>query len=272
MSIASGQDIRVKFVIQRKDRRYEDKALCIFCPQKYTLNQAFHESFLQDGVADAWRALGLWRSGEKLKMEGILFDDETNPTHTNYNVALSSTYRTSSSRILVKATTQEDIIDIATSDEEANDNIDGIPITEGLHAASSASALKVKCSIKKKKKSTRKIMTYKEAADKASKRSKQLKKDKQRFGQRTHNKNLPKEMKPGSLKQDKEHHRRLYCCHEGDTPTTVVSTLNLFENDGDPIGRLIYDNRSNHHGLKPNTKMKGGSIFVIPSQSTSQDV
>lgn len=208
-------------------------------------------------------------------MEGILYDDELSPTHTNYDATLTSTYRTSSSRILVKVTAQEDIINIASSDEEATgDEIDGIPMAEGLHVASLASAgsLKAKCSKTRKKKSTRKIMTYKEAADKASKRSKQLKKDKQRFGQRTHNKNLPNEMKPGSLKQDKEHHRRLYCCHEGDTPTTVVTTLNLFEHDGDPIGRLIYDNRSNHHGLKPNTKMKEGSVFLIPSQPTSQDV
>ena len=131
MSIASSPDIRVKFVIQREDTRFEDKALCVFCPREYTLNQAFHQSFLQDGVANAWRVLGLWHSGEQLKMEGILFDDEVSPTHTNYDAALTSTYRTSSSRVLVKITAQEDIIDIASSDEEeAGGEIDGIPMAQ----------------------------------------------------------------------------------------------------------------------------------------------
>ena len=297
MSTASGPDIRVKFVIQREDRRFEDKALCVFCPQEYTLNQAFHQSFLQDGVANAWRALGLWRSGEQLKMEGILFDDETNPTHTNFDAALTSTYRTSSSRILVKVATQEDIIEITSSDEEEADaNIDGIPMDKTPVSSPTATSISLANSAvksegtetselqadgnhqpKKKRKTKQKAsewdLNQMRSAKRSAELSKRYKMDERKFGPRTGNGNLPKEMAVGIVEHQHESNRRLYCCHQGETPTSVAKKLNLFKTDDiDPVGRLIYDNRFNHRGLKPDTEMKEGSIFVLPLQSASQGV
>ena len=336
MSIASFPDIRVKFVIQREDTRFEDKALCVFCPRAYTLNQAFHQSFLQDGVADAWRVLGLWRSGEQLKMEGILYDDEMSPTHTNYDASLTSTYRTGSSRILVKVTAQEDIIDIVSSDEEeAGGEIDGIPMAQTPVSSPTAtltsstttnpavdppSALSNTGSVvssqqiksegtdttqdlnshqanasevsptstsdiqtggnhppKKKRKPKQKASEWDLAQMRSAKRSAELSKrykiDERKFGQRTANGNLPNKMAAGTVEQQHESNRRLYCCHEGDTPTSVATKLNLFETDDeDPVGRLIYDNRFNHRGLKPDTGMKEGSIFVLPLQSEPHNV
>ena len=309
MSISSGPDIRVKFVIQRGDRRFEDKALCVFCPREYTLNQAFQQSFLQDGVANAWRVLGLWRSGEQLKMEGILYDDEMSPTHTNFDAALTLTYRTSSSRILVKVTTQEDIIDVISSDEEEADaNIDGIPMadtpvssptatsTSSTNSAASnngsavsphpiksegteASELQADGNhpSKKKRKTKQKASEWDLNQMRSAKRSAELNKkykmDERKFGPRTANGNLPKEMVVGIVEHQHESNRRLYCCHQGDTPTSVAKKLNLFETDDkDPVGRLIYDNRFNHRGLKPDTQMKEGSIFVLPLQFASRGV
>lgn len=336
MSIASYPEIRVKFVIQREDRRYEDKALCVFCPGNLSLNQAFHQSFLQEGVANAWRDLGLWRSGEQLKMEGILFDDEMSPTHTNYDAALTATYRTNSSRVLVKATTQEEIIEIVSSDEEVSgDDVDGIPManapvssptasstsstspaanppsvlntgsvafsqyiikSEGTdttqelnfhhanankNSSTSTSELEVggTCNhpAKKKRKPKRKASEWDLAQMRSAKRaaelSKRYKTDERKFGPRTANGDLPKELDVGFIEQQHESNRRVYCCHEGDTPTSVATKLNLFETDDeDPVGRLIYDNRFNHRGLKADTKMKKGSIFVLPLQSAPQDI
>ena len=333
MSIASSPDIRVKFVIQRDDRRYEDKALCIFCPREYTLNQAFHQSFLQDGVANAWRDLGLWRSGEQLEMEGILYDEEMSPTHTNYDAALTSTYRTSSSRVLGKVTTQEEIIDIVSSDEEAaGDDIDGIPMTEApissptatspsstnpavdpssaSNTGSAVSPQQIKSEdtnttqrlgscqandneissastseletrgnhlTKKKRKPKQKASEWDlgemRAAKRAAELSKRYKTDERKFGPKTANDNLPQGMGVGVIEEQHESNRRLYCCHEGDTPTSVATKLNLFETDNeDPVGRLIYDNRFNHRGLKSDTEMKEGSIFVLPLNPDPQDV
>ena len=129
-TMSATQDIRVKFVIQRGDILYEKEGLCIYCPSTHTIQNAF-TTLIEDGVANKWKALCLWKDKEELAMAGILYDDEKTPTHTNYDAPLTSTYRTSFSRILVKVATKEEIIDISSDDEAAiQDGIDGIPMAE----------------------------------------------------------------------------------------------------------------------------------------------
>ena len=205
-------------------------------------------------------------------MTGILYDDEKIPTHTNYDAPLTSTYRTCSSRILVKVATKEEIIDISSDDEAAvEDGIDGVPIVERVDGGPNASEAENPNQPSKKKKKKPKQKSKQKASEwdlrlmRTAKRSKKYREDAKIFGPRTANDKLPKDMKPGSVKQEQEYNRRLYCCHEGDTPRSVATKLHLFENnDSDPIGRLVYDNRSKHRGLKPDKSMKEGAIFVIP--------
>lgn len=266
-------DIRVKFVIQRGDSLYEKEGLCVYCPLSRNLQIAF-TSLIEDGVANEWKSLGLWKSGENLQMAGILYDDDKTPTHTNYDAPLTSTYRTSS-RVLVKITAKEEIIDISSDDETAvEDGIDGVPLAGAVGRGSNASgAENPNHSSKKKRKSKPNASDWDHGLMRAAKRGKKYRQEAKSFGPRTAKGNLPEDMKPGSVKKEQESNRRLYCCHEGDTPTSVATKLNLFENDSDPIGRLIYDNRSNHRGLKPDTSMKEGSIFVIPlPPATHQEI
>jgi hypothetical protein len=269
--MSSSPDIRVKFVIQRGDILYEKEGLCVFRPSTHTIQNAF-TTLIEDGVANKWKALGLWKDGEELEMAGILYDDETIPTHTNYDAPLTSTYRTCSSRILVKVATKEEIIDISSDDEAAvEDGIDGVPMVEAVGGGTNASgAENPNQPSKKKKKPKQKASEWDLRLMRTAKRSKKYREDAKIFGPRTANGNLPQDTKPGSVKQEQEYNRRLYCCHQGDTPTSVATKLNLFENDSDPIGRLIYDNRSNHRGLKPDTSMKEGAIFVIPLPPATQ--
>jgi len=278
-TMSATQDIRVKFVIQRGDILYEKEGLCIYCPSTHTIQNAF-TTLVEDGVANKWKALGLWKDGEELEMTGILYDDEKTPTHTNYDAPLTSTYRTSFSRILMKVATKEEIIDISSDDEAAiQDGIDGVPMVEPVGGGPNASEAEnpnqlSKKNKKSKQKSKQKASEWDLRLMRTAKRSKKYREDAKIFGPRTANDNLPKDMKPGSVKQEQEYNRRLYCCHEGDTPTSVATKptkLNLFEdNDSDPIGRLVYDNRSKHHGLKPDTSMKEGAIFVIPLPPATQ--
>ena len=272
-TMSATQDIRVKFVIQRGDILYEKEGLCIYCPSTHTIQNAF-TTLVEDGVANKWKALGLWKDGEELEMTGILYDDEKTPTHTNYDAPLTSTYRTSFSRILVKVATKEEIIDISSDDEAAIQ--DGIePVGGGPNASEAENPNQLSKKKKKsKQKSKQKASEWDLRLMRTAKRSKKYREDAKIFGPRTANDNLPKDMKPGSVKQEQEYNRRLYCCHEGDTPRSVATKptkLNLFEdNDSDPIGRLVYDNRSKHHGLKPDTSMKEGAIFVIPLPPATQ--
>ena len=274
--MSATQDIRVKFVIQRGDILYEKEGLCIYCPSTHTIQNAF-TTLVEDDIANKWKALGLWKDKEELAMAGILYDDEKTPTHTNYDAPLTSTYRTSFGRILVKVATKEEIIDISSDDEAAvEDGIDGVSMVEAVGGGSNASGTEnPNLSSKKKKKSKQKSKQKASEWDlrvmRTAKRSKKYREDAKIFGPRTANDNLPKDMKPGSVKQEQEYNRRLYGCHEGDTPTSVATKLNLFEdNDSDPIGRLVYDNRSKHRGLKPDKSMKEGAIFVIPLPPATQ--
>ena len=262
--MSSSPDIRVKFVIQRGDILYEKEGLCVFCPSTYTIQNAF-TTLIEDNVANKWKALGLWKDGEELEMTGILYDDEKTPTHTNYDAPLASTYRTRSSRILVKIATKEEIVDVSSDDEATVDGIDGVPMVEPVGGGPNASGAEhPNQPSKKKKKSKQNASEWDLGLMRAAKKKKTYRQEAKIFGARTTKGNLPKDMKPGSVKQEQEYNRRLYCCHEGDTPTSVATKLNLFENGSDPIGRLVDDNRSKHRGLKPDKSMKEGAIFVIP--------
>ena len=271
-AMSATQDIRVKFVIQRGDILHDRDVLCVYCPSTHTIQNAF-TTLIEDGVANKWKTLCLWKDKEELAMAGILYDDEKTPTHTNYDAPLTSTYRTSFSRILVKVATKEEIIDISSDDEAAiQDGIDGVPMVEPVGGGPNTSgAENPNQPSKKKKKAKQKASEWDLRLMRTAKRSKKYREDAKIFGPRTANDNLPKDMKPGSVTQEQEYNRRLYCCHEGDTPTSVATKLNLFEdNDSDPIGRLFYDNRSKRRGLKPDKSMKEGAIFVIPLPPATQ--
>mmetsp|Transcript_30283 Transcript_30283/g.66603 ORF Transcript_30283/g.66603 Transcript_30283/m.66603 type:complete len:639 (+) Transcript_30283:237-2153(+) len=68
---------------------------------------------------------------------------------------------------------------------------------------------------------------------------------------------------PGSLilEADRED-RRIYVCREGETATDIARRQRVYAPN--PAGRVVFDNRGRHHGLKEFTKMKDGAIIVLP--------
>lgn len=104
--------------------------------------------------------------------------------------------------------------------------------------------------------------------------SKQLKKEVQMYGPRTPNDGVPRciddqttypfdKASPGDLIHEADRSdRRIYVCRANETPVDIARKNSI--TCPHPAGRVVYDNRRNHHGLGIATRMKEGDILILP--------
>ena len=78
----------------------------------------------------------------------------------------------------------------------------------------------------------------------------------------------PNELRPGNfIYEEDRSDRRIYVCKEGETPVEIARKFSI--SGPNPAGRVVFDNRSKHHGIKSKTEFKEGDILVLPPEANS---